>query len=251
MTAIIIEDELLSAQHLSLLLHRYDAGIAIKATFDTVKAAVSAFQNGLIADVLFLDIHLADGNGFDIFKQTAVSMPVIFTTAYDQYAIQAFKQNSIDYLLKPIAFADVSFALNKFKQQQATANSSLIQQIAQAYQQIQQPYKTRFLVKTGNTIDTVPTDAIHHFTTQESLSILVTPKGIRYVIDDSLDQLATQLSPKDFFRINRKVIIHIQSIEKVYTAPNGRLTIASKLLSGEDNIVSRKRVQAFKTWLGG
>ncbi len=247
MTAIIIEDELLSAQHVAMLLHRYDAGINILSTFDTVKASVAAFQNGLFADVLMLDIHLADGNGFDIFQQTKVSMPVIFTTAYDQYAIQAFKQNSIDYLLKPIAFADLAFALDKLKLQQTT-NSAAIAQLMMAYQQ---PYKTRFLVKTGNTIDTIPAEAIHHFTTQESLSILVTPKGNRYVIDYSLDQLATQLSPKDFFRINRKTIVHIQSIEKIHTAPNGRLAIASKLLNETDNIVSRERVQAFKTWLGG
>jgi len=125
----------------------------------------------------------------------------------------------------------------------------LIENITTAYQQLNKQYKTRFLVKIGQAIDTIQTDAIHHFETHESLSFLMTTKGNRYPIDYTLDQLETMLQPKDFFRINRKIILHIQSIEKVNTYFNSRLAIATKFLDGDARIVSRDRVNDFKIWL--
>lgn len=249
MNVVIVEDEKLSAEHLSLLLQRIDKNIQVAQYLDSVKATINAFQKGLSADLLFLDIHLADGNSFEIFTKIEVEIPIIFTTAYDNYAIQAFKQNSIDYLLKPISLKDLTFAIEKFKKQQTSTNKQLIDNITTAYQQLNKQYKTRFLVKMGQSIDTIQTDEIHHFETQESLSFLVTHKGGRYAIDYTLDQLEAILQPKDFFRINRKVIIHIQSIEKVNTYFNSRLSIQSKFLDGEAKIVSRERVNDFKQWL--
>lgn len=249
MKVVIVEDENLSAEHLALLLQRMDSSVEVVRYLDTVKGTVKAFQEGMEADLLFLDIHLADGNSFEIFNQIQIDTPIIFTTAYDQYAIQAFKQNSIDYLLKPILLKDLQFALEKFKKQAQKANKSLIENITTAYQQLNKQYKTRFLVKKGQTIDTIPTVEIHHFETRESLTFLVTIKGSRYPIDFTLDLLETMLQPQDFFRINRQVILHIQSIEKVNTYFNSRLSVAAKLLEGDARVVSRDRVNDFKLWL--
>lgn len=251
MNVVIVEDEKLSAEHLSLLLQRIDKNIQVVQYFDAVKSTTEAFKKGLDADLLFLDIHLADGNSFEIFNNIQTNISIIFTTAYDNYAIQAFKQNSIDYLLKPISQQDLKFALEKYKKQQQNNNKQLIENIATAYQQLNKQYKSRFLVKSGQTIDTIRTEDIHHFETQESMSFLVTNKGSRYAIDYTLDQLESIISPKDFFRINRKIIIHIKAIEKVSTYFNSRLSIASNLLKGEANIVSRERVNDFKVWLEG
>ena len=249
MKVVIVEDEKLSAEHLNLLLQRIDSNIQVINNFDSVKATIKAFNEGLQADLLFLDIHLADGNSFEIFTKIEVDIPIIFTTAYDNYAIQAFKQNSIDYLLKPISQQDLKFALEKFNKQQQFSNKQLIENITSAYQQLNKQHKTRFLVKTGQSISTIQTDEIHHFETEDSLSFLVTHKGSRYAIDYTLDQLEDTVSPKDFFRINRKMILHIKSIEKVNTYFNGRLSIITKLLQGDANVVSRERVNNFKAWL--
>ncbi len=249
MKVVIVEDEKLSADHLSLLLQKIDTSIEVIKYTDTVKATVEALQTGLQADLIFLDIHLADGNSFEIFTKIQTDIPIIFTTAYDNYAIQAFKQNSIDYLLKPIAMAELKFAIEKFKKQQQTSNKQLIENITLAYQQLNKSYKNRFLVKIGKSIDTISTEEIHHFETEESLSFLVTNKGSRYAIDYTLDQLEKILQPKDFFRINRKIILHIKAIEKVSTYFNGRLSIATNFLKSEANVVSRERVNDFKAWL--
>ncbi len=249
MKVVIIEDEKLSAEHLTVLLQKIDPSITVIKYFDTIKTSVTAFKLGLTADLIFMDIHLADGNSFEIFNQIQLEIPVIFTTAFDSYAIQAFKQNSIDYLLKPIAFQDLQFAIEKFKKQQQSGNKDLISNIATAYQQMNKEYKTRFLVKLGQTIDSIKTEEIHHFETKESLSFLVSNKGNHYSIDYTLDQLETILNPKDFFRINRKIILNINSIEKVSTYFNSRLSIATKFLDNEARIVSRDRVNDFKKWL--
>lgn len=249
MNVVIIEDEKLSADHLTLLLKRVDSHIQVVKYLDSVKATVKAFEEGLQADLLFLDIHLADGNSFEIFNKIETEIPIIFTTAYDNYAIQAFKQNSVDYLLKPISQKDLTFAIEKFKKQQTNPQKQLIENITIAYQQLNKQYKNRFLVKSGQSIDTITTDEIHHFETQDSLSFLVTKKGSRYAIDYTLDQLEKMLQPSDFFRINRKIILHIKAIEKVNTYFNGRLSIVTNHLENDAKIVSRERVNDFKAWL--
>lgn len=249
MKIIIIEDENLSAEHLTNLLQKVDFSISVVKYFDTISSSVKAFKEGLNADIIFMDIHLADGNSFEIFNQVKLEIPVIFTTAFDNYAVQAFKQNSIDYLLKPITLKDLQFAIDKFERQKKIENSDLISSIAMAYKQINKNYKNRFLVKLGQTIDSIPTEEIHHFETKDSLSFLVTNKGNHFPIDYTLDQLETQLQPKNFFRINRKIILHIQSIEKVSSYFNSRLSIKSKFLENDARIVSRERVNDFKKWL--
>jgi len=249
MKVIIVEDEKLTAEHLTMLLQKIDTTIEVVHYLDTVKATINAFKSGIEADLLFLDIHLADGNSFEIFKEIKTEIPIIFTTAFDKYAIQAFKQNSIDYLLKPISLNDLKFAIEKYQKQQQTVNKNLIENITTAYQQMNKQYKNRFMVKHGQSIETIETAEIHHFETKESLSFLINFKNNRFAIDYTLEQLEKMLQPTDFFRINRKIIINIKSIEKVNSYFNGRLIIKTNYLDDEAKIVSRERVSDFKKWL--
>lgn len=172
-----------------------------------------------------------------------------FLPAFDNYAIQAFKQNSVDYLLKPISLQDLKIAMEKFNKMQLKLNKQLIDNITLAYQHVNKQYKNRFLVNKGRAIDYIPVDDICYFETKESLSFLVNTKGVKYPVNYTLDHLETILSAQDFFRINRKVIIKINSIEKVDTYFNSRLIITSLYLTGDERIVSRERVQDFKKWL--
>jgi DNA-binding LytR/AlgR family response regulator len=249
MKAIIIEDEKLSAEHLATLLQKADPSFQVIAIFDSVKKSVSEFKKGLNADLLFVDVHLADGLSFDIFSQVPVDTPVIFTTAYDEYAIKAFKINSVDYLLKPIGLSDLKTALDKFRRLNGTRQATLLENINQAYQQITRQFKTRFMVKTGDTISSVKTEDIAHFISEDGMVMLITGAGKRFAIDYTLDTLETLVSPDTFFRINRKVLIHIGSIQKVSPYFNSRLKLASGLLNEEDGVVSRERVTDFKAWL--
>lgn len=249
MNVIILEDEKLSAEHLTMMLHRIDKNIVVTHMFDTVKASVEAFHQGLKADLLFVDIHLADGLSFEIFSQINVEVPIIFTTAYDDYAIKAFKLNSVDYLLKPIGIEDLRSALEKFKKYNSQYQPTLLENISQAYQQLSKQTKNRFLVKSGQTIDSIKTEDVLHFQTQDSITFLVIENGKRFPIDYTMEQLETLLAPEEFFRINRKILLNIKAIQKVNTYVNSRLLIQSKHLDGEMTIVSRDRVNDFKLWL--
>jgi len=249
MKAIIIEDEKLSAEHLATLLKKVDSSITIIATFDSVKKSVEEFKKGLKADLLFVDVHLADGISFDIFSQISVDTPVIFTTAYNEYAIKAFKINSVDYLLKPIGVEDLRTAVEKYKKLNGINQSVILENISNAYQSINKQYKNRFMVKIGDTISSIKTEDILHFVSEDGMVMLVTENNKRFVIDYTLDNLETLISPDVFFRINRKVIINISSVRKVASYFNSRLKINSSALKDEDCVVSRERVNDFKNWL--
>lgn len=248
MNAIIIEDEKLSAEHLSNLLKRIDASINVMATFDTVKKSVDAFQKGMKADVVFVDVHLADGLSFEIFQKVQIDTPIILTTAYDEYAIKAFKLNSVDYLLKPIGAEDLRVAIDKLKKFNQS-HTSIVKDIANAYQNLNKQYKNRFMVKMGDSIVSVKTEDVLHFIAEDGITLIVTNTAKRYPIDYTLDQLAELVSPERFFRINRKVFISINSVQKVSSYFNSRLKINSDILEEDAAIVSRERVNDFKTWL--
>lgn len=248
MNAIIIEDEKLSAEHLSNLLKRIDPSIHIIATFDSVKKSVEAFQKGMVADVLFVDVHLADGLSFDIFSKVSLDTPVIFTTAFDEYAIRAFKLNSVDYLLKPIGLEDLRTSLHKLNKLSNRQQVVAIENISNAYQQLNKQYKNRFMVKMGDTIASVKTEDVLHFIAEDGITLLQV-NGKRYPVDYTLDQLENLLSPELFFRINRKVLINITAVQKVSTYFNSRLKINSELLKDDASVVSRERVNEFKAWL--
>lgn len=248
MNAIIIEDEKLSAEHLSNLLKRIDPTIGVIATFDSVKKSVDAFQKGIKADVLFVDVHLADGLSFDIFSKISIDTPVIFTTAFDEYAIKAFKLNSVDYLLKPIGADDLKLSLHKLHKLSNRQQVTIIENLTNAYQSLHKQYKSRFMVKMGDNIVSIKTEDVFHFIAEDGVTMMVT-NGKRYAVDYTLDQLEGLVSPNLFFRINRKVLISMNAIQKVGSYFNSRLKIDSEILKDELAIVSRERVSDFKAWL--
>jgi DNA-binding LytR/AlgR family response regulator len=249
MKGIIIEDEKLSAEHLIHLLKKIDSSIEIVATFDTIKKSSEAFENGIKADVIFLDVHLADGLSFDIFSKINIEIPIIFTTAYDEYAIKAFTLNSVDYLLKPIGIDELKRAIEKFKKYSHTTETSTLKKIAVAYQTNEKQHKNRFMVKMGDSISSVKTEEISHFISEDGMVVLITTSAKKYIVDYTLDNLETLIDTDTFFRINRKVIININSIQKVNTYFNSRLKLNFASLTDDDCIVSRDRVNDFKKWL--
>jgi DNA-binding LytR/AlgR family response regulator len=249
MKVIIIEDEKLSAEHLQNTLQKIDKQIEIVTIIDSVKQCIALFTNGLSADLLFVDIHLADGICFDIFEQITIDIPIVFTTAFNEYAIKAFQLNSVDYLLKPIAKDDLQRALEKFAKYKSQYHPLPISNIANQYYTSSSNTKNRFIVKSGQTLDSIKTEDVHHFTTIDSITFLVIDNGKKFPIDYTLDQLETVIPKSDFFRINRKTILHIRSIQKVNTFFNSRLAITAANIDGEASIVSRERVGDFKEWL--
>ncbi len=249
MNTIIIEDEKLSADHLANLISKVDKDIQVLNVFDSVKQSVRYFQSNPNPDLLFVDIHLADGISFEIFSKVVIESPVIFTTAYDEYAIKAFKVNSVDYLLKPVGIEELTIALEKIKRLKNSQFLKPTDNIINAYQTINKQYKNRFMVKIGANIISVKTEEITHFIAEDGIVLIVTQNGKRYPIDYTLDQSELLLNPDIFFRINRKTIININSIQKVNTYFNSRLKINSTMLQSDDAIVSRERVVEFKKWL--
>jgi DNA-binding LytR/AlgR family response regulator len=248
MKVIIVEDEKLSAEHLTNLLKKIDPTIEVIAQYDTIKKSIEEFKKGLKVDLLFMDVHLADGISFEIFTKVAIETPVIFTTAYNEYAIKAFKVNSVDYLLKPVGLADLKKALEKYKKLNVLDQATVLENINTAYQNLSKQFKSRFMVKMGDTISSVKCEDISHFVSEDGAVLLVT-ENKRYVIDYTLDNLESLVSPDLFFRINRKVLININSIQKVSAYFNSRLKLNFNSLVDEDGIVSRERVNDFKAWL--
>lgn len=251
MKTVIIEDEKLSAEHLATLLKKADPTATVEARFDTVKRAAEAFEKGLRADLLFVDIHLADGLSFDIFTKTEIDTPVIFTTAYDEYAIKAFKYNSIDYLLKPIGIAELKTALEKFRKLNPDQSAIKLKEIPGIYETMKKSHKSRFMVKMGENLASVKAEEVAHFIAEEGVVLLATTGGKRYAVDYTLDELGDMIDPAAFFRMNRKVIVNINTIQKISAYFNGRLKITCPFLPDADCIVSRERVNDFKKWLDG
>jgi DNA-binding LytR/AlgR family response regulator len=247
MNVVIIEDEHLSAEHLMRLLERIDASIQVVQRFETVKQSLEAFKNGLCADLLFVDIHLADGNAFELFSSISIDIPVIFTTAFDQYAIQSFQTNSIDYLLKPIGIDELTVAINKFNRLSRQQHQQLVQNLINI--RPQSSFKTRFMVKLGENIVSIKTDEVDHFKAEDGIVLLVNQFGKRYPVDYTMDQLEPLLDPAIFFRINRKAYVNIENVKKVGQFFNSRLKVSTNHLDGDDAVVSRERVGNFKEWL--
>jgi len=250
MKAVIIEDEKLSAEHLVNLLNKVDKNIKVLHVFDSVRTSIKAFKDGLKADILFVDIQLADGLSFEIFSEISIDTPIIFTTAYDEFAIRAFKLNSVDYLLKPVSIDELRTAVEKFKKFSRDDYSKMIDNIVNSYQVMNRQYKSRFMIKMGETIVSVKTENISHFIFEDGLVMSATNTNRQYPVDFTLDQLESLLDPSQFFRINRKVIININSIQKTGTYFNSRLKITAPGLLEDNAIVSRERVNDFKEWLG-
>jgi len=221
-------------------------------TIDSIEDATDWLNRNPEPDLMLVDIHLSDGLSFDLFKKIQIKSPVIFTTAYDQYAIQAFKMNSIDYLLKPLDKTELGFALGKFKAltlERKNLLSSEIQKIMQNFQVIHKKYKSRFLVKFGDNIQFKNTDEIAYFFADDKITYLVSVEGRRFIIDYKLEQLEDFLDPQFFFRLNRKFVIKIAAVQKIKALINSRLQVFLKPNFEQEIYVSKDKMNHFKNWL--
>ncbi|MFN7119154.1 MAG: LytR/AlgR family response regulator transcription factor, partial [Saprospiraceae bacterium] len=254
MKVIIVEDEILAAERLQQLILQYDNSIKIITSLDSVAEAVAWFSTAPPPDLAFFDIQLADGRSFEIFERCDIKFPVIFTTAYDEYALNAFKVNSIDYLLKPIDLASLTKAFQKYETLKSTFNNTVpaitLETMQQVIQSFHKPnYKTRFVVKNGAQLHSVASEEILYFYHEDKIVWLKRKDCKKFAVDFTLEQLDTMLDPVHFFRLNRQIITSFSAIKEVTTYSNSRLKI--KLLdNNEPAIVSRERVNDFKIWLG-
>lgn len=250
MRIVIIEDEKPAAEHLKTLLNRYDRSMEIRGPVGSVKKAVEWIENNPEPDLAMMDIQLADGLSFEIFDKTLIKCPVIFTTAFNEYAIKAFKVNSIDYLLKPIDFEELKAALNKYRNTYLNFNrSQYAAMLDQVMNTLTGNNKERFVIKVGEHIKSVPVEQILCFYSLEKATFLHTSDDHNYVIDYSLEQVEELVDTGRFFRINRKYILSIDAIDDIITYSNSRLKIELKHLKDDDAIVAREKVGAFKKWL--
>ena len=250
MKILIIEDEQPAAKRLAQLIQETVQHSEVLEIIDSVEYAVKWLKKEPAPDLIFLDVQLADGLSFDIFKQVEVKSPIIFTTAYDQYTLRAFKVNSVDYLLKPIDPQEFTKSIQKYKdyfQPQNDEQNAAFQQILTSLQQ--KEYKERFLVKMGQQLTYLTTTETAYFFSEDGLVQARHANGKKYFIDWSLDQLENVLDPKLFFRISRKVIIKIDAIGKINTWFNSRLKLELQPGIDFEVIVSRERVNDFKQWL--
>lgn len=254
MRVLIIEDEPLAAQRLEELVKAYDSAIIIAGRCDSVKESVRWLSSNPQPDLLFLDVQLGDGLSFEIFDQAEVDCPVIFTTAYDAYAIDAFRLNSISYLLKPIKQEELDAAIEKYKASPYFSDvpeSAMHQQVAldMVRHLFTSQYKKRFMVKTGQHIRSIAVDEILCFNSQEKATYATVRGGKSVLLDYTLEQLERLIDPERFFRVSRRYIVSFEAIEDIIAYSGSRLKLKIKHCNDDDLFVSRDRMQEFKTWL--
>lgn len=255
MKVVIIEDEFLTAQRLDGMLNKYDDTIEVQAILPSVADSVQWFKQNEGTELVFMDIHLEDGQCFQIFDTINMELPVIFTTAYDEYMIKAFKVNSIDYLMKPINFDELVKAIEKFKKwHNSTSNhenqSDGLGQLLQSLQPPTNQHKSRFLISLGSRLKTIEIDEVQYFYSADKITFLVTTDNHRYPVEFSLDKLVAMLNPAYFFRINRQTIVKLGAIVAIHVYPKGKLKVDVQPAFKEELFVSLDRVAEFKEWLG-
>jgi DNA-binding LytR/AlgR family response regulator len=248
MNCLIIEDEKVAAERLVGLIKKYDSSIDITKIVQSVENAVQWLNTHPEPDLIFMDIQLADGLSFEIFEQTIVKTPVIFTTAYDEYALKAFKVNSIDYLLKPIDPDELKNAIDKYKESNSPKEIP-VQVLDSIMHSLTKKYKNKFVMIVGEHIKVFTTEDIQCFYSMEKYTFLQNNSGRDYAINYSLDQLEDLLDPAQFFRINRKFIVSFSAILDIISFSNSRLQVKLNSNKSDDLIVSREKVQDFKKWL--
>ncbi len=256
MNVLIIEDEPLAAENLQGQLAKIDSSIAVQACLPSVTESIAWLQANDMPDLIFCDIHLSDGLSFDIFKNVKVESPVIFTTAYDHYAIRAFEVNSISYLLKPVQLEKLSDSIDKYKNMQSNqgkgseqSGSGDFNRLLDIIQKGSSNFKTRFLVKVGHKIKSVPVSKIAYFYTRERLNYIVTFNDDRLPVDHTLEEIDELVDPRYFFRVNRKFIIHVDAVKEIHPHFKGRLKLDLTPEVKEEIVVSAERTPLFKKWL--
>ncbi|WP_369013659.1 LytR/AlgR family response regulator transcription factor [Flavobacterium anhuiense] len=255
MITLIIEDEKPAARLLQRKLEKLD--VTVETMLHSVEESVQWFENNPHPDLIFLDIQLSDGLSFEIFEKIDIKSAIIFTTAYDEYALKAFKLNSIDYLLKPIDEDDLETAVSKFKSRlpkAATESSNLQLDFEQIRQMLSNPfektYKKRFTVKIGQYLKVITTEEIECFFSENKGTYIHTYDNRDYLIDSTLEILEQELDKKDFFRVSRKFIVPLKAIKEIQVYTNSRLKVILPSYKDDEVIVSREKVQDFKAWLG-
>ena len=248
MNVIIIEDEKLTAERLEQIIQQQFESIEIIAILHSVESALDWLLSNKHPDLVLMDIELGDGTSFDILDQCELKSKIIFTTAYDEYALKAFKYNSIDYLLKPIDPTELKKGIEKinFNTDQTIEISSLLFEIKRFFKK---EYKHRFLVKIGDNLTPISVASIHYFYSEDGYSFIKLESGKKYIIDKSLDEIIEQLNPVHFFRLNRKFIASINAISTISPYFNARLLVNLNPQQEGKIVISRERVKQFKYWL--
>ncbi len=250
MNILIIEDEQLAQERLQMLIKAYDPAINIVGCLESVDETVTWLNTRPHPDLILLDIHLSDGQSFEIFKRTQTQKPIIFITAYENYAVDAFRLFSIDYILKPVTSEALAAAINKYKSLSHIFMPAdyrlLMEQLKDA---TSNSYRNRFLAKVGQRLFFIAANDVSYFAADNKIVFLIDREGNRFVINNTIEKLETELNPKDFFRLNRKIIVHAEAIEQVKPYHNNRLKLQLKGAPGsEEIIISRDRVAEFKQW---
>jgi DNA-binding LytR/AlgR family response regulator len=246
---LIIEDEQPAAKRLGKMLSEISPDFEVMQHCDSIESSVNFLKSGIVPDLVMLDVQLGDGWSFEIFKQVEISCPVIFTTAFDEYAIKAFELNSIDYLLKPIRKENLERSIDKFRKLHQQSQQTDWKTLATLLDKEKQEYKQRFLVYVGEHLQSVQTSDIAYFYSIEKSTFLKTNSGKSYSLDLSLDKLEDLVSPKDFFRINRQYLISFGAINKISMLSKSRIKLILEPASADEILVSSARTHDFKVWL--
>lgn len=253
MNVLVIEDEPLTAARLLKLIEKYDPSIHVLAKIASVADALAWFNTNAVSavDLIFMDIHLEDGDSFQIVSKLELKTPIIFTTAFDDYMIKAFKLNSVDYLLKPVNYHELAAALDKFKSDGfGRSGGSDLETLIKELSRHQTKYKDRFMVTVGTKIRSVGIESVAYFFLEERTVLLVMIDGTVLPIDLSLDRLTHVIDPKQFFRVSRQFIVSMKSVQMVHTLPAGKLKLDLIPKTKQEVTVSGDRVPGFKEWLG-
>ncbi len=254
MKVLIIEDEAPASRRLQKLIGEIDTTIEVITVLDSIESSVAWLQQNPTPEVIFMDIQLADGVSFEIFEQIKIQTPIIFTTAYDEFSLRAFKVNSIDYLLKPINKEELAQSIHKFQQLKDHLSTDHYQQqlgnLLDSLQPNKASYKNRFLVKLGDRLESVSEENIGYFQARDKMVLLITQNGKKYPVDYSLDDLERLLHPDYFFRINRQFVVRIDAIQSIHSYFHGKLKIVlAPKVNDQDIVISREKSAQFKQWL--
>ncbi len=254
MNILIVEDEELAVKKLQKTLLAVDPSASVAGVTDSIQSTVEWLNGNAQPDLILMDIELADGQSFEIFNQVEVKCPVVFTTSYDEYALKAFKVNTIDYLLKPVQKEELDAALNKYRKFHSNTAADVINidSLVKELQQKLKPkeYRKRFLVKLGQKLVSIEVDDIGYFYSDGRLNFFKTKDNKKFVVDYTMDELEEMLDPLQYFRISRSFFVSVNSVEKIDDYFGNRIILSLQPATDKEAIVSREKVTDFKKWMG-
>jgi len=250
MKAVIVEDEIIAAQNLQRMIGQVAADIEVLAVLQTVEESIEWFSQNQAPDLVFMDIHLSDGSSFSIFDKVTITCPIIFTTAYDEYALKAFEVNSIDYLLKPISTKSFERSIAKFRSLAASngSNTDLIANLLKSFKETKTVYKSNFLIPQKDKLIPLAIERIACFYTENKMVRIITTNNETFYLDSSLEEIYSQLNPIQFFRANRQYIVSHKPIKDISIWFGSKLSINLLVSVPEKIIVSKARTAEFKIW---